>query len=246
MRVLELFDDDKRGRPEAPFSIQNIVELGLEDHQRLPGEWYGVHTVNEILKKLSALHNTEVAICSFRDGEIVTQEVLEAAMGEVPEIQEENDEAACFKFEEIKDVNEDEDNFDFDVQRGKDDSMVRKTTTDTLRQAFKRPVLIMVSIQLGLNEIEPAYYPVLAAIFKMKHSIGAVGGRPRHSLYFTGIQYENEESGRLIYLDPHFVQQKVCNLEVEHTSDRWKFHSQYARMIEMKQLDPSLSFGFLL
>lgn len=32
MRVLDLFDDDKRGRPEAPFSIQNIVELGLEEH----------------------------------------------------------------------------------------------------------------------------------------------------------------------------------------------------------------------
>ena len=104
----------------------------------------------------------------------------------------------------------------------------------------------MVSIQLGLSEIEPVYYPVLSAIFKMKHSLGAVGGTPGHSLYFTGIQYENDDTGCLIYLDPHFVQNKVYDLEAEYTYDRWKFHNKYARTLEMKQLDPSLSFGFLL
>ena len=80
----------------------------------------------------------------------------------------------------------------------------------------------------------------------MKHSLGAVGGTPGHSLYFTGIQYENDETGRLIYLDPHFVQKKVYNLEAEYANDRWKFHNRYPRTLEMRQLDPSLSFGFLL
>lgn len=124
-------------------------------------------------------------------------------MGEVPEIQEDNLADEGFKFEEVK--VEKEESFCFDVKRNHEDSMHRKTTTDTLRQAFKRPVLILVSIQLGLNEIEPEYYPVLSAIFKMKHSLGAVGGTPGHSLYFTGLQYESDETGRLVYLDPHFV-----------------------------------------
>lgn len=41
MQVLRMFDDNKRGLTEAPFSIQNIVALGLE-YNKLPGEWYGV------------------------------------------------------------------------------------------------------------------------------------------------------------------------------------------------------------
>ena len=114
MSVLELFDDDKRGRPEAPFSIQNIVEIGLAEYQQLLGEWYGVQTIGEILGKLADRHGTDIAICNFREGEIVTQEVLEAAMGEVPEIQEESvEEDEGFKFEEFKGA-EDED-FKFDL-----------------------------------------------------------------------------------------------------------------------------------
>lgn len=70
--------------------------------------------MGEILGKLAEKHETDVAICNFRDGEIVTQEVLEAAMGEVPEIQEESsEEFEGLKFEELK---EDEE-FKFDVQR---------------------------------------------------------------------------------------------------------------------------------
>lgn len=72
-----------------------------------------MHTVNEILRKLSAEHDTDVAVCSFRDGEIVTQDVLEAAMGEVPEIQEDNDVDEGFKFEEVKVAKDEE--FSFDV-----------------------------------------------------------------------------------------------------------------------------------
>ena len=42
MQVLRMFDDNKRGLTEAPFSIQNIAALGLEEYKKLPGEWYGV------------------------------------------------------------------------------------------------------------------------------------------------------------------------------------------------------------
>jgi hypothetical protein len=42
MQVIRMFDDNKRGLTEAPFSIQNIAVLGLEEYKKLPGEWYGV------------------------------------------------------------------------------------------------------------------------------------------------------------------------------------------------------------
>ena len=66
-------------------------------------------------------------------------------------------------------------------------------------------MLVLVSIQLGIFGIDEAYHPVFAAIFKMKHSVGAVGGISGHSLYFMGIEYSEEEIGKLVYLDPHFI-----------------------------------------
>ena len=49
-----------------------MVELGLEEHARLPGEWYGVQTANEIFATLAELQETELKLCSFKEGEIVT------------------------------------------------------------------------------------------------------------------------------------------------------------------------------
>lgn len=40
--ILNLFNDDIRQEERCAFSIQNICELGLVDHDHLPGEWYGV------------------------------------------------------------------------------------------------------------------------------------------------------------------------------------------------------------
>ena len=54
------------------------------------------------------------------------------------------------------------------------------------------------------------------------------------------------QSAKLIYLDPHLVRHKVCNLEEEYTDENDKFHCSEARLLDMTQLDPSISFGFLL
>ena len=55
--MLELFDDDKRNTIESSFSIQNIVEVGLCEHNMLPGEWYGVGKMNEVFKSLNETYN---------------------------------------------------------------------------------------------------------------------------------------------------------------------------------------------
>lgn len=89
--ILSLFDDDKRNQTEHPFSIQNIVEVGLQVHGKLPGEWYGVCNLNEIVKSLHETYNFDAnlsdnflgnfKICSFKNGEIVTKDVLMQGLG---------------------------------------------------------------------------------------------------------------------------------------------------------------------
>jgi flagellin-specific chaperone FliS len=77
---LEFFDDDKRNETAYAFSIQNIVETGLMEHGRLPGEWYGVSKMNEIFQSLNETYNFDTnlsenmlgnfKICNFKNGEI--------------------------------------------------------------------------------------------------------------------------------------------------------------------------------
>jgi hypothetical protein len=50
----------------------------------------------------------------------------------------------------------------------------------------------------------------------------------------------------LIYLDPHYIQPKFsCNTE-EYETNPSTFHFKDARLINMDNLDPSLSFGYLI
>jgi hypothetical protein len=42
-----------------------------------------------------------------------------------------------------------------------------------------------------------------------------VGGRPNKAYYFVGIN-EIQDRERLIYLDPHFVQNKVYDINSEY------------------------------
>lgn len=57
-----------------------------------------------------------------------------------------------------------------------------------MRESFLQPVLILVSIQLGLNSIPHEYFGSIQALFKMRNCVGAVGGKPSFAHYFVGLQ----------------------------------------------------------
>ena len=83
---------------------------------------------------------------------------------------------------------------------------------------------------------------------RLKWFVGSVGGRPNLAYYFVGVQYSTQpnEQSKLIYLDPHFVQNKVYNLHQEYKDNPEKFHCSEARVIDISELDPSISFGYLI
>ena len=51
-----------------------------------------------------------------------------------------------------------------------------------------RSVVILIPIRLGESIMNPVYIPCIRGLFELKHCIGIVGGKPKHSLYFVGIQ----------------------------------------------------------
>ena len=89
-----------------------------------------------------------------------------------------------------------------------------------------RPLIILMPLRLGLDRINQIYYPSLFKILEFPQSVGIVGGRPKHSVYFIGYQgsylicigllsifqvpifhdFIFKKDANLIYLDPHVVQ----------------------------------------
>ncbi|ETS61635.1 hypothetical protein PaG_04127 [Moesziomyces aphidis] len=139
---------------------------------------------------------------------------------------------------------------------------------------WRRPVLILIGIRLGLETVNPIYYESVKATFSFPQSVGIAGGRPSSSYYFMGHQ-----GNSLFYLDPHNVRPAVplryppttfpaaapSRFDVSHRyaledrddEDEWwshayteaqtsTFHCEKVRRMPIKSLDPSMLLGFLV
>jgi hypothetical protein len=64
--VLRLFDNDVRG-VAAPYSIQNVAEIGLTNYGICPGEWYGISTCGQVFEKLDKKYRPveNLRLCTF-------------------------------------------------------------------------------------------------------------------------------------------------------------------------------------
>jgi len=102
-----------------------------------------------------------------------------------------------------------------------------------------RPLLILIPLRLGLENINEVYIPSLLATFQFPQSLGIVGGRPRSSLYFVACQ----DSG-LFYLDPHFPQPTTHHSPDALSFDLSSYHHQSPRKIPATDIDPSLALAF--
>ena len=75
LKILKLFDDNQRGDPNSPFSIQNIAFEGLKEFDKYPGEWYGVNTASSVFQKLSDSYDKLFKMIVFNDGNLICSHV---------------------------------------------------------------------------------------------------------------------------------------------------------------------------
>ncbi|KAJ7205872.1 hypothetical protein C8J57DRAFT_1734527 [Mycena rebaudengoi] len=68
----------------------------------------------------------------------------------------------------------------------------------TTKRWGDRPVPLLLSIRLGLDDVNPVYYETIKMLYTFPQSVGIAGGRPSSSYYFVGVQGDG-----LFYLDPH-------------------------------------------
>ncbi|SPR00639.1 unnamed protein product (mitochondrion) [Plasmodiophora brassicae] len=101
-----------------------------------------------------------------------------------------------------------------------------------------RPVVVLVPLRLGLDDLNPIYMESLLQMMTLPQSLGFIGGRPRSSLYFVGFQ-----GRKLLYLDPHTIHDHVGDVTSadENVST---FCCRECRTMMIDQLDPCLALGF--
>lgn len=105
-----------------------------------------------------------------------------------------------------------------------------------------RPLLIIIPLRLGLNEINPIYIDGLKKCLELEASMGIIGGRPNQALYFFGHVGDD-----ILYLDPHTCQRygsvgrKETQAEVEMDET---FHQRSAGRMAFTSMDPSIAVSF--
>ncbi|RWS04045.1 Cysteine protease ATG4C-like protein, partial [Dinothrombium tinctorium] len=100
-----------------------------------------------------------------------------------------------------------------------------------------RGVVIFVPVRLGGDKFNPIYSTCIQEVFMNPACIGIIGGRPKHALFFCGVQDD-----KLIYLDPHYCQEAV---EIRQTNfPLHSFHCSSPRKMQITRMDPSCTIGF--
>ena len=104
----------------------------------------------------------------------------------------------------------------------------------------KVSLAIILLSRVGLEIPQEEYKRTVMDLLTLPQSVGIIGGKPNRALYFIG----REGMDRLIYLDPHYVQESTSRKNLESLKDTF-FCNSY-RTIEYRSIDPSLGFGFYI
>uniref|UniRef100_A0A8I3X625 Cysteine protease n=1 Tax=Callithrix jacchus TaxID=9483 RepID=A0A8I3X625_CALJA len=191
------------------------AQMGVGEGKSI-GEWFGPNTVAQVLKKLALFDEwNSLAVYVSMDNTVVIEDIKKM----------------CRVLPLSADTPGDR----------PPDSLTASNQskgTSAYCPAWK-PLLLIVPLRLGINQINPVYVDAFKECFKMPQSLGALGGKPNNAYYFIGFLGDE-----LIFLDPHTTQTFV-DAEENGTVNDQTFHClQSPQRMNILNLDPSVALGF--
>ena len=182
---------------EPPFSIQKICTLG-EIYDKTCGEWFSDYDLPKIFNLINEPFNVfpQVKINHYNSN-LELNNLIERCLKEIKE-------------EKNEEKNEKEEK---EEKEEKNENKEKYIIFDNKKYIFNKMGIIFISIRLGLESISPEYFPAIKQLFDCKEFLGFVGGRVQSASYFFG--YVDDD---LLFLDPHYNQISVKDLEKEGIS----------------------------
>ncbi|XP_075040452.1 cysteine protease ATG4A isoform X2 [Mixophyes fleayi] len=180
------------------------------------GEWFGPNTVAQVLKKLALFDEwNSLAVYVAMDNTVVIEDIRKMCRHHP---------------------------YSRNVAQGA--SLTYQSAWSRCRDTSEqcsawRPLLLIVPLRLGINQINPVYIDAFKECFMMPQSLGSVGGKPNHGYYFIGFSGDE-----LIYLDPHTTQTFVDTEEAGTMQDQTYHCQKNPNRMKILNLDPSVALGF--
>uniref|UniRef100_A0A6B2EHG3 Cysteine protease n=1 Tax=Phlebotomus kandelakii TaxID=1109342 RepID=A0A6B2EHG3_9DIPT len=200
----------------SPFSIHTLVTLGQESGKK-PGDWYAPGAVAHLLRQAMHLASQEnvdldgIHVHVAQDCTVYIQDILDECL--IPA----HDRSVA------------------PWHRKRSPS--RGQPPENSENIHWKALILLVPLRLGAEKLNQIYGNSLKALLSLEASIGIIGGRPKHSLYFVGHQED-----KLIYLDPHYCQEMV-DVNQENFPIN-SFHCKSPRKMKLSKMDPSCCVGF--
>ncbi|XP_022243878.1 cysteine protease ATG4B-like isoform X3 [Limulus polyphemus] len=239
VKILQMFQDKKN----CIYSIHQIAQMGILEGKAI-GQWFGPNTVAQVLKKLSVYDDwTSMVIHVAMDNTVIIDDIR--TLCRMPSSSQQMNKP-CNNICSTSMRNRGGINSKMSLENGiyfqhptldscLSNEQVQSSSNNS--SSLWRPLLLFIPLRLGLTEVNRMYIRSLKTTFKLKQSIGIIGGRPNHALYFIGIVGDE-----LVFLDPHTTQPTTV-LNADSPDDE-SYHCCYASRMAFTELDPSIALCF--
>ncbi|XP_071494622.1 cysteine protease ATG4B-like isoform X1 [Diadema antillarum] len=236
-KILSLFLD----RRDSCYSIHQIAQMGVAEGKKV-GDWFGPNTVAQVIRKLSAFDTwSDLAVHVALDNTVVLEDIRKLCET-TAELRVSAPQTSSAKRKKSPEPGASSAHVRHRTQGELGDVMLPNGLMEgacmTRPDQAWRPLLLIIPLRLGLNEINSVYVSRLKRCFRLPQTIGVIGGKPNHAHYFIGVVGDE-----LVYLDPHTTQPVVGIDKWAYIQDD-SFHCEHASRMPIKNLDPSIALSF--
>jgi cysteine protease ATG4 len=202
---------------DPPFSIHKICILG-EIFGRTSGEWFSDYELPKIYDIINSTFDIIPNLSIIHFNSCVDFKTIINR---------------CFKEENLSDK------INNDIVENNNSYNENKIIIDGKNYIMEKMGLIFISVRLGIEEVNPDYFPSLKRIFDCKENIGFIGGKKNSNSasYFFGY-YDNN----LLFLDPHHNYPSIKNLDDNNINT---YVNKVVYKINLTSLKAAFTIGFV-
>jgi len=101
-------------------------------------------------------------------------------------------------------------------------------------------LMLLIPLRLGINHVNPEYFEELKEVLESRYSLGILGGRPKHAIYFVG-----HRGDLLLGLDPHTIHTNPSLGEPFPSNEYMsQVHVTEFQCLDLTMLDPSVALAY--